>query len=133
MRVAGGILSEFYSQFLSCFLFFIYIVDIADDHSIEHKILQNWNLLVDELEPYRMLKCFVKGGLLTDENMQSILSTKNRRTRVVSLLQTLLGRSDASFLNSFVQLLHLLDKNSAVKLDSKDANSIHQEAGTCNI
>ncbi|XP_061163834.1 uncharacterized protein LOC133172983 [Saccostrea echinata] len=104
--------------------------DISNIHrKIQLKIQENWDLLIDELEPCLMLSCLKKNGLMTEKDESCILESNERRARVVAFLQTLLKTSNVGMLDYFVQILKKLDKSDlAEKLESGDVDIAHQEA-----
>jgi hypothetical protein len=118
------------------FIFSIHIlyalpVDISDiQHLIQLKIQENWDELVDELEPCQMLACFKKKGLLMQDDERYVLKFDERRERVEALLKVLLKKSNSRMLPYFVQLLKQMDKTDiAEKFDCGDMTRVHQEAG----
>lgn len=102
-----------------------------DSHFVKVRIQQYWDLLVQELEPCQMVKCFVNEGLMTEPEEQNILSCRQRQTMVAVLLKILLKASDDRRVEYFIQLLRQLNKkNIAEKLYCRDTITIHQDAET---
>ncbi|XP_048778237.1 uncharacterized protein LOC125681969 isoform X2 [Ostrea edulis] len=96
---------------------------------IQLKIQENWEILIEELEPCQMLACFKKKGLLMQDDERYVLELNERQARVEALLRILLKKSNSRMLQYFVQLLKQMDKTElAEKFDSGDVNIVHQEA-----
>lgn len=99
---------------------------MASDKEI--KVKENWNMLVEELEPSILARKLLEKGVLNDSNVTAINSENTRKGKVECLLNMLPTIKEIDAYGALFDSLHELGKSDIVE-QIKPSENVHKEAG----